>query len=484
MQTFINSLKQNIKKPAWYKSLLFLVFLLGFLIRLKCFLINPSFWHDECALGWNIKFKSWIGYFGLLRFAQMAPPFFMILTKLIVKIFGFSDLSLRIIPFLAGNISIISFYFLAKNVFKKKWTILTALFLFAINSTLINYSFQFKPYSLDVLITILCILFFIKVDFEKLSLKLDFLYGFVLALIPWFSLVSVFSIAGGWLSLVLRDFKSDWKKKIVLILPVILSGLLYLKIYLFNNYTKTGLTGYWHGYFVNSDILFFFHLFVQNFKYFFYPVKYNLLSLIFLFWGVILFYKEKKRVANICMISFLLLVFASFLKLYPFFERLIIFLIPIFLIFIIKPLDLIKKEDKIKSSVILLTFLVTFFPQLKEMNRIVHVKTFSRGENPRQMMKDLMKNIKEGDIILVPNSSDTEFAYYSIFYDVKNKVIQQRPYIKNNNMGDLRQGDYCWIFSPFGSQADISQWIMKNTNLIKIYTYEKNNDYLIYARIK
>lgn len=478
------NIQKLIKKINLYHLILSLIILLGFLIRLKGFLNNPSFWHDECALGWNIKFKSWIGYFGLLRFAQMASPFFMILTKLVVKVFGFSDLTLRIIPFVTGTFSIIAFYFLSKNVFKTKSAVLVAMFLFSINSALINYSFQFKPYSLDVLITILCILFFIKVDFEKLNLKQTFLSGIVLAFMPWFSLVSIFSIAGGWFSLILKDFKQNWRKKIILILPIILSGLFYLKIYLFNSYTKTSLVNYWQSSFINSDIRFFFHLFVKNIGYFFYPVKYNLFILIFLFLGLILFYKEKKRVANICLISFLLLILASFLKLYPFFERLIIFLIPMFLIFIVKPMDLIKKENKIRSILIIFIFLITFFPQIKEVNRIIRVKTFSRGENPRQMMKDLMRNIKEEEIILVPNSSDTEFAYYSSFYDIKNKVIQQRPYIKNNNLNELKHGDYCWIFSVFGTQPDVFQWIMKNAKVIKIFTYERNNDYLIYIHLK
>lgn len=480
----IKNIQNLIKKINFYHLILSLIILLGFLIRLKGFLNNPSFWHDECALGWNIKFKSWIGYFGLLRFAQMASPFFMILTKLVVKVFGFSDLTLRIIPFLSGCLSIIAFYFLSKNLFKTKLAILTAVFLFSINSVLIDFSFQFKPYSLDVLITILCILFFIKVDFEKLNLKQTFLSGFLLAFIPWFSFVSIFSIAGGWLSLVLQDFKSDWKKKSVLILPVFLSSLLYLVIYLFNNYTKTSLVNYWQSSFVNSDIRFFFHLFVKNIGYFFYPVKYNLFIFIFMFMGLFLFYKEKKRVANVCLISFLLLILASFLKLYPFFERLIIFLIPIFLIFIVKPLELVRQDKKIRSTIIIIIFLITFLPQLIEINRIGHSKKTSRGENPRQMIKDLVRNIKPGEIILVPSSSDTEFAYYSIFYDIKNKVIQQRPYIKNNNLNELKHGDYCWIFSVFGTQPDVFQWVMKNAEVIKVLTYERNNDYLIYIHLK
>ena len=484
MQTLINSFKENIKKIGWYNFLLFLVIAFGFLIRLKGFLMNPSFWHDECALGWNIKFKSCLGYFGLLRFAQMASPFFMILTKLTVKIFGFSDLTLRIVPFLAGVFSIIAFYFLSKNVFKNKLTILVALFLFAINKALINYSFEFKPYSLDVLFTIICILSFLKLDLEKLTLKKTFLYGVLLSFVPWFSFVSVFAIAGGWLSIAFKNIKSNWNKKTILIIPIMISGLLYLKIYLLRNYTDTGLVNYWSSAFVTSDIRFFFYLLIENIKYLFYPIKYNLFALILLVWGVVLFYMKKNRFTNICIISFLLLVFASYLKLYPFFNRLILFLIPIFLIFMLKPLDLLKYDKKFRSAVIMFIILVTFLPQIKEIKDFLALKTISRGENPRQMMIDLSKNIKNNEIILVPNLSDTEFAYYSIFYNFKNQVLQERKHNSEQVLNSLQGGHYCWIFSSFNNPENIFNWIIKNATVIKVFRYSGTENKLIYIYVK
>lgn len=480
----IENIKLLIKKINWYNLLLFFILFFGIFLRLKGLLMNPSFWHDECALGWNIKFKSCLGYFGLLRFAQMASPFFMILIKLTVKIFGFSDLTLRIVPFLAGVFSIIAFYFLSKNVFKNKLTILAAVFLFAINKSLINYSFQFKPYCLDVLFTIICILSFLKLDLEKLTLKKTFLYGVLLSFIPWFSFVSVFTLASGWLSIAFKNIKSDWIKKNILIIPIIISGLLYLKIYLFKNYTDTGLVNYWSSDFVTSDIRFFFYLLIENIKYLFYPIKYNLFALILLIWGAALFYMKKSRFANIGLMSFLLLIFASCLKLYPFFNRLVLFLIPIFLIFMLKPLDLLKYNKKLRSAVIMFIILVTFLPQVKEIKDFLSLKTISRGENPRQMMLDLAKNVKDKEIILVPDLSDTEFAYYSIFYNLKNQVIQERKQNSEQVLESLRGGHYCWIFNSFNNPENIFNWIIKNAIVIKVFRYPGTDNKLIYIYVK
>ena len=474
----------NFSASSWYNFLLLAIVLFGIFLRLKGLIINPSMWHDECALGWNIKFKNYSDFFGILRFMQMAPPFFMAATKLITKIFGFSDISLRILPFLAGISSIIAFYFLALKTLNTRFVVLCAVFFFAINQQLINYSFEFKPYSLDVLFTIICLLFFINLNIEKLSLKKAFLYGLLLSIVPWFSFVSAFIIAGGFLNLGFKNIKYDWKKKVFLILPILLGGLVYLKIYLVSNYTGTHMVNYWQNNFVTANPFFFLYLLAENIKYFFFPIQYVLFSLILLIWGVIIFYREKSSFINISVASFILLIIASFLRFYPFFGRLVLFLVPIFLLLILKPLDLVSFNKKFKLFIIFFLTFFTLCPQIIQTIDFIQTRSISKGESPREMTENLVKNLKKNDIIFVSNSANTEFAYYSSFYNIKNQIIQEPQHSNTVEvLNSLKKGQNYWFYITFGNPKSILDWIDKNAEVIKIIHPEKTNDYLIYMKI-
>lgn len=475
-------------KKHGYSILLGLIILLGVLLRLKGLLINPSMWHDECALGWNIKFKGYSDYFGLLRFMQMAPPFFMVMIKLFTKIFGISDMSLRILPFLIGSISIFAFYLLAGRLIKSKSVALWAVFFFAINQQLINYSYEFKPYSSDILFTIICLLFFINLNIEKLNLKKTCLYGILLSIIPWFSFASAFIILGGMINLFLKNIKSNLKKKIVLFMPLIISSLIYLKIYLINNYTKTGMVAYWHGRnaFLTVNPLFFFSTLIENIKLFFLPMPYIFLFLILFIWGVIIFCREKSAFINTSLISFLLLIIASLLHFYPFAYRLILFLVPMFLLIAIKPLDSILFGKKIKLFAVLILVFFTFYPQISQINYYIKMQQIIKErEDAREMVYFMSDSLKKDDIIFVNNESDTEFNYYSSFSNIKNRVIQE-PYISNHfdTLNSLKKGRYCWFYIISNNINPIFNWLETNTRIITLFHNESLVDYLIYAYLK
>lgn len=474
----------------WYNILLCLVILLGILLRLKGLLINPSLWHDECALAWNIKFKSYPELFGILRFMQVAPPFFTIATKFLTGIFGYSEIVLRFIPFITGCLSIVAFYFLASKTFNLKSTTLWAVFFFAVNQRLINYSFELKHYGIDVFFTIICLLFFVNLNIEKLDIKKVVFYGILLALIPWCSFVAVFIIIGGFLNLFFKNIKSNLEKKTVLILPILISGLIYLKIYLFANYTGAHMVVGWHDYFVTANPLSIFQLIIESVRYLFYPIDYVLFFLILFIWGIIILYKEKSSFINVAIAGFIVFIIASFLHIYPFFGRVILFLTPIYLLLVIKPLDLVSFDKKFKLCIILFLTFFTLWPQITQADHLARVKSISRGEYPREMMDFMMKNIKKDDIIFVNKQSNIEFIYYSSFYNIKNNVIYEtvtneaaKKYIPFLNT--LRRG-YYWFYLPYDSQdASVFQYILPWAATKKIfYSYRNNKSILMYVYIE
>lgn len=533
---------QNFFKKYGYAILLGLVVLFGVLLRLKGLLANPSFWHDECALAWNIKFKTYPELFGILRFLQVSPPFFLVLTKLITKIFGFSEISFRLLPFTLGVASIIAFYFLAEKVIKSKVVVIWAVFFFAINQTLINYSFEFRSYGLDAFFGIICLLFFVNLDVEKLNAKKALLYGILLSVVPWFSFTSVFIIAGGVLNILFKSIKNKSKAFLFplssFLFPLILSILIYAKIYLLNNYTGTSMVSGWQSSFLTLNPLHCLSLLVDNLRYFFFPMPLVLFGLILFFWGIIIFYKEgygktpkstilrvfrtrhkgckcqaqprseadlaltglgrmrgkflifshpqeKSKFIEILTPTFVLFIIASLLKIYPFSTRLILFMLPIFLLFMIKPLDSAVYGKKIKLFAVLLLMFFTFYPQIVMVNRFIHTKDIARGEHPREMMESLIKNIKPSDIVIVSNDSNTEFAYYSSFYSIKNQIIQEPQKINHKKfLNSLEKKKNYWFYLTFQDSKMIQDWIAQNSAKIKLVYRNNLNDYLLYVYLK
>lgn len=485
---------QNFFKKYGYAILLGLVILLGFLLRLKGLLNNSDLWHDECALAWNVKYKNYGDFFGILRFMQMAPPFFMIMTKIITTVFGISNISLRILPFFAGLASIIAFYFLAVKTIKSRAVALWAVFFFAINQRLIGYSFEFKQYSFDVFFTIICLLFFINLDLEKLNARKAVSYGILLSIVPWFSFASAFIIAGGVINIIFKITKNKSKNLLFpisyFLFPLLISCLIYLKLYLVNNYTGTHMVNYWQGSFLNFNPVFFIYLFINNIRYFFFPTPYVLFLLILLFWGIRIFYREKSEFIKLFSTSFILLVIASLLHLYPFSNRLILFLLPMFLLLMMKPLDIASLDKKIKSFMVILLTFFTLYPQVVAINYYIHTKNISRGEYPHEMMDYMLKTIKKGDNIFVNSASDVEFYYYSSFYNIKNNVIQERvtneaPEKYTAFLNHLKKG-YYWLYLPYDSALQpVFQYILPWSENQKIlYAFKKNKSILMYIYVK
>ena len=123
----------DLVKKYFYYFFVGLILLGGFFLRLKLLMDNSSFWFDESALGFNILNLGFKDLFGILHLQQIAPPFFLVTSKVFVNIFGASDLVLRLFPFIIGNLAMILFFLILKQNFNHKLKILFGLFLFCFN---------------------------------------------------------------------------------------------------------------------------------------------------------------------------------------------------------------------------------------------------------------------------------------------------------------------------------------------------------------
>lgn len=469
------------KKDYIYTILFICVFILGFLMRLKGFVANPSFWHDETALGWNILNKNYSELFGKLRFLQIAPPLFLICSKFSVLIFGgykhitACDMALRTTPFIFGNLSLILMYFVGKKLFNSKPANLIAVSMIALSPIFVNYGFEFKPYGIDVFCTLAALYIFLSIDLKTDSAKKLLSYGLLLSAMPWFSFAVTFVIAAGLITVCLRD--KHFKSVLFLLIPLTISGLLYLNIFVANAYSsnESGMLNSWQGAFVNGNLSNIFSLSIANLKYLFMRLPYFsvFVAIIFILAGLFLFVKDKKYTyIFISIFTLLILIAASIFKFYPYTQRLILFTLPFVILYMAKTADL--KNWKISLPIVL--FLVT--PYLLYSNYFLRIQNLNKHEFSRTLIQIMAENITPNEKIIINEGSNAPFFYYNSFYKLKNKI----EYIKTDSkkgetneqlMNRLEKGHY-WVFmvydynTEFKNINEIRSWIYKREK-IKIY---------------
>ncbi len=130
--------------------------LLGIALRVAIWFQDRDLWLDEAMLGISLAERDFAGFSRSLEYSQGAPMLFVYASELLTQLFGFSGMSLRIIPLLAGIFLLPAFWMIASRILPPRGA-LVALFLAATSRALIYYSNEFKPYELDALLSLLTI---------------------------------------------------------------------------------------------------------------------------------------------------------------------------------------------------------------------------------------------------------------------------------------------------------------------------------------
>ena len=181
------------KSESCFKGVLIAIFAVSIVFQTFLFVKNPSFWHDEAALALNITSRGFAGLLDGLDNLQVAPPGFLFLSKLMLVLFNpktdyWRDFCLRVIPFLSGILSIAAFYYLSTQVFRNRLQILISNLLFALNPCAILYASQYKQYSTELFVSVILLSIFYNIingNFKKY-------YYLILVLAPFFSYSSIF----------------------------------------------------------------------------------------------------------------------------------------------------------------------------------------------------------------------------------------------------------------------------------------------------
>lgn len=338
----MDSLKDKIASSFDAKFIpLILLLFGGITIRFYHQFVEWSFNGDEVDLGLSIVYNDLKNLFAPLPYGQSAPPLFLLIQKLITPI-AKPYISLKILNFLTSCVSLFLFHRILKYSFPFYLQIIILAF-FCFNPFIISNSLTLKQYSMDLMLGLIAVNYFIQ---NRSAFKTLFFFSIfcLLSNIGLFFCVSIpfflfFSYSYEW-----KNFFS-WRL-LKTAFPYLLAPIPYLIYFIWflqqpgAENLKDYMIGYWSGAFMPMDITIFKWLAIQGkvLMIFFFSTYWSLgisLLLFFLF-SIFIIFRDTPRVdqSNLLRIIFIYIITAfihlslSAIKIYPFSDRLFLYLAP------------------------------------------------------------------------------------------------------------------------------------------------------------
>jgi hypothetical protein len=136
-------------QSRWFWALL----IIGVSLRLVRYLLRFPLWEDEAGLSANLLDRGYRELLLPLHFNQIAPTLFLWGQLAVVRLLGFSEYTLRLIPFLCGMGSLLLFGHVARRLLRGVPLVL-AVGLFAVSYPLTRYAAEAKPYGCDLFLAL------------------------------------------------------------------------------------------------------------------------------------------------------------------------------------------------------------------------------------------------------------------------------------------------------------------------------------------
>jgi uncharacterized membrane protein len=166
----------------------------GVALRLWTYWARGAFWIDEAALASNIVDRSWSAVARPFIYQQLAPYFYVLLTKLFSVLLGVSEHVLRLPSLLVGLATLPLMALLALRLFALPAAVCAVAFA-GFAPLLVHYSCELKPYACDAFVAtgLLLLLWQALGAYRQWRALLPLTAAGILA--PWFSLPSIFVLA-------------------------------------------------------------------------------------------------------------------------------------------------------------------------------------------------------------------------------------------------------------------------------------------------
>ncbi|MFE4107939.1 glycosyltransferase family 39 protein [Almyronema epifaneia] len=402
-------------------SLVFVLF--GMAVRLAHYGSNRSLWIDESFLAANILNRSYGELLSRLDYEQVSPPLFLWLEKLCVQLLGNSEYSLRLLPLVASLVAMGLFYRLADRV-SQGWVTPVAIALFAASPHVIYFAAEVKSYGVDIAIALVLFLALWAAQ-SPLSRQKSLQLGSLGAVCIWLSYPSVFMLAAmesvTLLQVPPKQLKTVLRDRAVMYgLWLSSFGAFYVLII---ERTKTDLVDNWDSRFPNSwlDIGW---IFDSLGRFFHEPLGFasygDGAALIAFGLGGVWLYRRSHRLLAYLIAPLLVTLLAGYLHQYPFWERLVVFLVPFPLVLIaVGIVGLTAQLQRRRYGVgwvgLLMLILLVFTPVSAATQKLLHPEQFL-FQHVRPVIEHIRANWQPSDRLFVFSKAKSQFIYYSQRY--------------------------------------------------------------------
>jgi len=417
----LRDLSQAAVRPLIFTSLSWVIICLGIILRLSGYIHNRALWGDEIPLARNIEERTYSGLLQPLSYDQASPVGFLMLEKLAVQVFGDNEYALRVVPLLAGVLSLFLFFWLARKCLSPVGALIAFLF-FGIADKLVYYSSEVKQYSTDVAVALLLLLVAISVYSKRLRWRDAATFGLLGAAAIWFSHACVFVLAGiGTTHFLYNAYRKNWTNAACISTAGIMWAASFAGTYvvtLRDTVSSDYLLDFWgsSGAFMPlsirsvSDAFWLVRTFVLSLKNpggFSLPV---LAAFVFLA-GFVSVCINKKKYLLVLLSPIPFALMASALHKYPFSDRLLLFIVPSLLVFVAEGISRIWPRAPLIGFALLV--LLSFQPMVSAVHIAIN---HDAREDIKPALGYLREHWQQGDVIYVFYAAKYQFRYYAERY--------------------------------------------------------------------
>jgi hypothetical protein len=139
--------------PAWVARATSAFVAAGVALRIVRYLTAHPLWWDESMLSANLLDRGFLGLLQPLDYRQVAPFLFLWVEMAVVKVLGFSELTLRLFPCAVAVASMFLFRHVAARIVKGE-ALLAATALFAVSALPLKFANEVKPYASDLFVAL------------------------------------------------------------------------------------------------------------------------------------------------------------------------------------------------------------------------------------------------------------------------------------------------------------------------------------------
>jgi len=148
--------------------------MVGLAARLVRYVLCFPLWEDECFLVYNLIDRSYLDLLKPLDYHQVCPVLFLWVEATAVRLFGFNEYALRLIPVLASIAGLFLFRHVAERLLRG-WALVLAVGWFAVSYPMIRYTAEAKPYGTDLFLALVQIA--LIVEWRRRPLQARWLWG-------------------------------------------------------------------------------------------------------------------------------------------------------------------------------------------------------------------------------------------------------------------------------------------------------------------